>query len=433
MLDASVIVQWMSLHAAVVAQWVYLALPIAACAVALRDSRRLHSANPIHRLIVTSVAGAVGGLGLIIIYIRSSDGRVPASQIAIACYWGIAVGQALRGFGALLVWAMQRLVPGSAGGREFGGGVAVAGSIFRAAMLVAATVSYVGAMALVYRPHAVYSGTPTSILGVSYHEVSFTATDGLHLRGWWIPAAHTADTDSAANLPADFGQRTVIFCHGFGADKAAQLRLVRDLVPNGYNVLAFDMRAHGESDGQLTTFGDLERRDVLGAVRWARETHPNESRKIFGLGESLGAAALIGAASDPSADGQAIEAIVVFAPYDRLATLVQGIADAHFVPAAGWIATHIALPLAGAQLGTPLADFSPDRDVEKIAPRPVLVIATEKDRDIDINRSHEVYEAACQPKYAYWIKKGGRRLMLFGNDDASMAVRVFFQMAREII
>ena len=56
--------------------------------------------------------------------------------------------------------------------------------------------------------------------------------------------------------------RTVIVCHGLASNKSNHLLLARELVPHGYNVLIFDFRAHGESDGQLTSLGDLERRDV---------------------------------------------------------------------------------------------------------------------------------------------------------------------------
>src|SRR4029078_1443198 len=98
---------------------------------------------------------------------------------------------------------------------------------------------------------------------------------------WWIPGA-SGETG-----------RTILLCHGHSANKATQLSLVRKLVPIGYNVLAIDFRGHGESAGQLTSFGDLERRDVLGAVRWLRATHPEATHKIFGLGASMGAAALI--------------------------------------------------------------------------------------------------------------------------------------------
>ena len=302
----------------------------------------------------------------------------------------------------------------------------------RAILLLAIGLPYVLAMALVFRPHITRSGTPASILGAAYEEVSFTASDGVRLSGWWIPAARSPRTDEAHPAVA-WGERTVIFCHGFGADKASQLRAVRDLVPNGYNVFAIDLRAHGQSGGQLTTFGDLERRDVLGAVHWVRAHHADACRKIFGLGESLGAAALISAAADPGPDGQAIDALAVFAPYGRLSDLVQGIADDHFAPKAGWFARRMLLPIAGAQLGTRMARYAPSQDVQALWPRPILVIASEQDRGISIYASHDLYDHALQPRYAMWLEKGTRREALLANDTAALAVRVFFEESRSVI
>ena len=63
---------------------------------------------------------------------------------------------------------------------------------------------------------------------------------------------------------------------------------------------------------------------------------------IFGLGEGLGSAALIAAAGDPN-EGQAINAIAAFAPYDSLPGLIQDVAD-----------DHLSGRLAGDKTGTPL-------------------------------------------------------------------------------
>src|SRR5205823_4336360 len=121
---------------------------------------------------------------------------------------------------------------------------------------------------------------PASQYGFTFQTVSFDATDGTHLSGWWIPARGPAHSSGGFER----GTRTVLVCHGWGANKAKQLTMARFFVPGGYNVLAMDFRGHGESAGQLTTFGDVERRDVLGAVRWIRSIHPEQAHRLFGIG-----------------------------------------------------------------------------------------------------------------------------------------------------
>src|SRR4029077_20590354 len=94
-------------------------------------------------------------------------------------------------------------------------GAVLASAIVRAGILIAVIVPYVGAMALIYRPRVVHPGTPATEIGADYYDVAFPATDGIRLRGWWIPAASSPDLPSK-KLPASWGKRTVIFCHGFG-------------------------------------------------------------------------------------------------------------------------------------------------------------------------------------------------------------------------
>ena len=142
----------------------------------------------------------------------------------------------------------------------------------------------------------------------------------------------------------------MIVCHGLASNKANQLVLVRDLIPAGYNVLAFDFRGHGESGGQQTSFGDLERRDVLGAVRRLREARPRQSQHIYGVGASLGAAALIAAAADKSEDGRAIDAVAVYGTFDDLRQLARDIGRDRFLPPFDRVIPSLALPMAAAQV-----------------------------------------------------------------------------------
>src|SRR5512143_456957 len=93
--------------------------------------------------------------------------------------------------------------------------------------------------------------------GLEYEAVEFKATDGLTLRGVWIPCI---DTDKA-----------ILFLHGHDSSYDFDLYRAPALHGAGFNVLYFDFRAHGRSEGKRKTFGYEERRDVLGAVEWLKK------------------------------------------------------------------------------------------------------------------------------------------------------------------
>jgi alpha-beta hydrolase superfamily lysophospholipase len=287
------------------------------------------------------------------------------------------------------------------------------------------------AAAMVYRPKVVTRDDPQAQLGFAFEPVRFTSTDGVALDGWWIPAR--TPTNSSGPLPAHGpGERTVILCHGLGANKANQLVMAQDLVPGGYNVLAFDFRAHGASGGQLTSFGDLERRDVLGAVRWVRENRPAGAKRIYGVGASMGAAALVAAAADPGAEGQAIDAVAVYGTYDDLGSLMRSVADRHFVPPLGWLAVRLGFPIAGAHVGRALGGFSPLREAQAVWPRPILVIHGKEDQIINFEHGRRLFEGAMQPKYRYWVPSGDHNSVV-ADPGVSKAVWLFFENERAVL
>src|SRR5439155_18247527 len=174
----------------------------------------------------------------------------------------------------------------------------------RVCILILIGLPYIMAAVMTYRPKVAPADDPRKQLGYSFEPVSFRTSDGLSISGWWMPAIEQSRRRARR---VDFGSNTVIACHGLGSSKSNQLIMARPFVPAGYNVLIFDFRAHGQSDGQLSSFGDLERRDVLAAARWLRESRSAQSKEIFGVGASMGGAALIAAAADPSEEGQSIK------------------------------------------------------------------------------------------------------------------------------
>lgn len=89
--------------------------------------------------------------------------------------------------------------------------------------------------------------------GLAYESLSLTSSDGLHLAGWYIPSTNRA---------------TVIVVHGYKGDRSGMLPQAQILAAHGYGVLLIDLRAHGQSEGEMISFGKYEVRDVEAAYQY---------------------------------------------------------------------------------------------------------------------------------------------------------------------
>lgn len=125
------------------------------------------------------------------------------------------------------------------------------------------------------------SGQTPAMLNLPYEKVEFTSRDGLLLGGWFIPCP---------------GSPCVILVHGLGGSASAMIYHAGVLFKHGYSSLLFDLRAHGSSQGNTSTYGILEANDVLGAVDTLRTRSDVDPGRIGALGISLGAQAVLRAA-----------------------------------------------------------------------------------------------------------------------------------------
>jgi pimeloyl-ACP methyl ester carboxylesterase len=117
-------------------------------------------------------------------------------------------------------------------------------------------------------------------------DVSFAAADGVPLKGWLL---HGRPSRAA-----------LILCHDLGESKAELINLAIALNHEGFTVLAFDFRGHGESGGTSSTLGIEEARDVTGAVDYiaAMPKDRLDAHAIGIFGAGMGAHAAVLAAAD---------------------------------------------------------------------------------------------------------------------------------------
>lgn len=128
--------------------------------------------------------------------------------------------------------------------------------------------------------------------------IAFYAADGVALSGLLIERANAT--------------RVWLLCHGYRMAKERMLPFV-EMFPND-TIFMFDYRAHGESAGNRVTYGHQERQDVCAAAQFLQTHQATAALPLFGLGISMGAVSLLGAACQyPLFKG-----IVLDSPFARL-------------------------------------------------------------------------------------------------------------------
>lgn len=163
------------------------------------------------------------------------------------------------------------------------------------------------------RPHSLSDekqfswGLPADVpepLSSCKRSLLFKANDGTLLRGEFWAQPHPAPT--------------VVVCHGYRVSRA-HLRPAAALeYKSGYNVLLFDFRGHGESEGVATSGGNAEVRDLEAALTVASYQPETLRGKIIIHGFSMGASIALLALPHPD-----VVAIIADSPYARLDDILR--------------------------------------------------------------------------------------------------------------
>ena len=238
--------------------------------------------------------------------------------------------------------------------------------------------------------------------------LAFRASDGVLLQGWY----------RAPRLPA-----AVLLVHGHGANRMQMLDQAELLVAEGYGVLLFDMRAHGESGGQLSTQGAYEQLDVGAALAALRAQPGMADARIGAIGFSAGGIALAGAA----ARDERLAALVLQAA----APTLRENHDADFPkdrPGERWMSRAL-----HEQTGKfRIADVRPIDHVPRLAKRPLLLVYGEHDPLFSKAMRERMLQAAGDAA-SLWVVPGAGHGHYLEADRAGYVARVLPFLRRALL
>ncbi len=226
------------------------------------------------------------------------------------------------------------------------------------------------------------------LYGLKAENVSFKTSDDLTLKGWFIPSPK-GDV------------KTLIMCHGWGDNKGHLLEKTHFLNSSaGFNLLYFDHRSHGSSEGEFTTMGYLERLDFEAALKFLKERHPKLTKHLGAFGLSMGGSVvLLSMPSHPEIKAAVIES--AFPDYRRVVRRwAWNNMRIPYFPLV-WMVLHVLRWRVG---GKP-DKYSSIKFIGKIAPRPLFLIGGSADTlmpEVDVRA---LFARAKKPK-TLWIVPG---------------------------
>jgi fermentation-respiration switch protein FrsA (DUF1100 family) len=166
---------------------------------------------------------------------------------------------------------------------------------------------------LVQRRLLYFPGGPPEVdpgaVGLPFEDVEVTAADGVRLHGWWLPARDGEPVGA------------VLVFHGNAGNIADRIPLARALTAMQLDVLLFDYRGYGSSQGRPTAGGlGLDGEAMHDWLVRRMEQRGLASERIAYFGESLGAAVAIDVAQR-----RRITALVTEAAFTSVADVARSL------------------------------------------------------------------------------------------------------------
>ena len=258
----------------------------------------------------------------------------------------------------------------------------IAGRVILLLVVLTVFAGFAGVNDALHPPRIIPPGNTLRKYKVPYQSVELTTQDGVRLSAWYTPPENGA---------------VILLAHGYGDNRPEWVYQM--LVKRDYGVLAWDARAHGESDGMFSTFGYLEVLDVKSGLDYAL-AQPGV-RHIGAWGGSMGGATFIRA----TAQFPQIEALFVDSSFDSLEDEFNFLVPFPLINPLAKVITRF-------ETGIDLAAVSPIEEIGRISPRPVYIVHSTADIVAPPEAGQRLFNAAQEPRFL-WLEESPPHLAIY--------------------
>ncbi len=270
-------------------------------------------------------------------------------------------------------------------------------SVLRTGTLCLLSLLLSGCTNLFFYPQRVQFDAPERY-GIKYQVENFTAADGTALNAWFFPAL-----DKAGNPDAGKARATVLFLHGNAENISTHFRNIAWLPAEGFNVLAFDYRGYGASEG-LPSLPGMQL-DIDAAMRHLLAHEGVDPQRIVILGQSLGGALAIHYVAHSAYRANMRAVVIDSSFYDYRQISREKMAGSILTWPLQW------LPWLAID-----NDYSPADSIAEISPIPLLLIRGDQDEVVPPHHSQELFDHAREPK-ELWTVPGVGHTQAFSNKE----------------
>lgn len=222
--------------------------------------------------------------------------------------------------------------------------------------------------------------------GLTPTPFSFTTHDSLRLSGWIIDNHST--------------KGTVIVLHGISSCKEMMLPVIKRYSSAGFNVVAYDSRAHGSSMGNFCTLGYYEKYDVGSCITVVESLIKNPVSYCI-HGNSMGGAVALQAMAIESR----LKAGVIESAFSNLRETMYDYMEDFMVVRWRWFAEPVFRRSEQIAMFS-IDEVSPEKSARQIT-QPVLLVHGDKDEKISIQYAHRNYQALSSTNKEIYVIEGG--------------------------